>query len=199
LGLPVPGADDCPAPSAGPGNSRSSARPIVRPVTGDDGPAFVVLAKESVQFHRKWIKLPTDLDAFQRYLSRFDGENAFCFVVCAADSDSITGFVSLTGIEREPYERGRLGYGVFARYARMGYLSSGLKYVIDLAFESLKLHRLEADIQPGNDPSKRLIKRAGFRCEGVSPQFIRINDEWIDHERWALTLDEWLRVSRRYS
>jgi ribosomal-protein-alanine N-acetyltransferase len=81
----------------------------------------------------------------------------------------------------------------------MGYLSSGLKYVIDLAFESLKLHRLEADIQPGNDPSKRMIKRAGFRCEGVSPQFIRINDEWIDHERWALTLDEWLMVSRRYS
>ena len=112
------------------------------------------------------------------------------FVICDTYSDSIVGFVSLTGIEREPYHRGRLGYGVFERYARMGYVSAGFKQVIDFAFESLKLHRLEADIQPENSPSRRLVEKMGFTCEGVSRGFIRINGEWIDHERWALTPDD---------
>jgi ribosomal-protein-alanine N-acetyltransferase len=149
----------------------------------------VALAVESYEFHRKWIKLPTDSDGFKRYLSKFDNENAYFFVICDAYSDSIVGFVSLTGIEREPYHRGRLGYGVFEQYARMGYISSGLKQVIDFAFESLELHRLEADIQPENTPSKRLAAKMGFTCEGVSRGFIRINGEWMDHERWALTPD----------
>jgi ribosomal-protein-alanine N-acetyltransferase len=96
----------------------------------------------------------------------------------------------LTGIEREPYHRGRLGYGVFEQYAKMGYMSFGLKYVIRLAFEKLELHRLEADIQRENDSSKRLIEKMRFTYEGISRKFLRINDEWVDHERWALTFDE---------
>ena len=149
----------------------------------------MALAVESFEFHKKWIKLPTGSEEFKRYLSRFDNEHAFFFVIQDASSDSIVGFVSLTGIEREPYQRARLGYGVFEQYARMGYLSAGLRQVVDYAFGTLELHRLEADIQPGNVPSKRLAAGAGFACEGTSHGFIRINDEWMDHERWALTLD----------
>lgn len=188
----VPDVEDLGAAPAGSGISRSTAQTLVRPLTGNDAPTFLALAEESFRFHQKWIKLPTDPDAFERYLSKFDDENAFCFVVC--DEDTIVGSVSLTGIEREPYYRGRLGYGVFERYAKMGYMSFGLERVIRLAFENFKLHRLEADIQPENDPSKRLIKKMGFTCEGISHKFICINGEWIDHERWALTLDEWRKL-----
>jgi [ribosomal protein S5]-alanine N-acetyltransferase len=171
------------------GISMANPRILVRGLAAYDESAFVASAAESFQFHRKWIKLPTESDEFKKYLSRFDDENAFFFVICDADSDSIAGFVSLTGIEREPYCRGRLGYGVFEQYARMGYISAGLTYVINLAFGSLELHRLEADIQPDNYPSKRLIEKMGFTCEGISRGFIRINGEWTDHERWALMLD----------
>jgi [ribosomal protein S5]-alanine N-acetyltransferase len=164
------------------------SRVLKQALTADDVAAFIALAEESSQFHRRWIKLPTDFDAFERYLSGFDNENAFCFVVC--DADSIVGSVSLTGIEREPYHRGRLGFGVFEQYAKMGYMSFGLEYIIRLAFENLELHRIEADIQSENDPSKRLIKKMGFTCEGISQKFIRINGEWIDHERWAFTFAE---------
>jgi [ribosomal protein S5]-alanine N-acetyltransferase len=167
---------------------RPSARTLVRPLTFDDASAFVALAKESLYFHRKWIKLPTDPDAFERYLSAFDGKSAFCFVVC--HGELIVGSVSLTGIEREPYQRGRLGYGVFEQYARMGYIAFGLKHVISFAFDNLGLHRLEADIQSDNEPSKLLIKKLDFKYEGLSRKFIRINNQWIDHERWALTFNE---------
>jgi ribosomal-protein-alanine N-acetyltransferase len=182
-------ADAWPA-SKGLETSPVSERTVARPLTAADEPAFIALAVESFEFHRKWIKLPTKSDEFKRYLSKFDGGDAFFFVICDAYSDSIVGFVSLTGIEREPYQRGRLGYGVFERYARKGYISAGLKQVVNFAFGGLKLHRLEADIQSENSPSKRLVKKMGFTCEGVSHGFIRINGEWMDHERWALTSDD---------
>jgi ribosomal-protein-alanine N-acetyltransferase len=167
-----------------------NSRTVARPLTASDEPAFLALAVESLEFHRKWIKLPTESAEFKRYLSRFDNQSAFFFVICDSHSHSIVGFISLTGIEREPYHRGRLGYGIFERYARMGYISAGLRQVINFAFESLKLHRLEADIQPENGPSRRLVEKMGFTCEGVSRGFIRINGEWTDHERWALTPDD---------
>jgi ribosomal-protein-alanine N-acetyltransferase len=58
------------------------------------------------------------------------------------------------------------------------------------AFSELGLHRLEANIQPENKPSKALVQRVGFRYEGFSPQYLRIGREWKDHERWAILAGE---------
>lgn len=175
----------------------TNARLTVRGLVGSDGSAFVSLARMSLPFHRPWIKLPTDSNAFEQYVSRFDNEVSFGFVVCK--DESIVAFINLTGIEREPYQRGRLGYGVFEQYANMGYMSFGLKKVVRLSFEKLGLHRLEADIQPSNELSRRLVQRNGFTCEGISRRFIHIDGKWMDHERWALTVDEWRHLDHLLS
>jgi ribosomal-protein-alanine N-acetyltransferase len=62
--------------------------------------------------------------------------------------------------------------------------------VLDLAFGELGLHRLEANIQPKNLRSIELVKRAGFRCEGLSLRYLKIAGRWRDHERWAITAEE---------
>jgi ribosomal-protein-alanine N-acetyltransferase len=54
------------------------------------------------------------------------------------------------------------------------------------AFKKLKLHRLEANIQPENKASIALAKACGFKKEGFSPKFIKKSGRWRDHERWAL-------------
>lgn len=70
-------------------------------------------------------------------------------------------------------------------------MSAGLKLVLHSVFTELKLHRLEANIQPGNIKSIQLVQSNGFKKEGYSPRYLKIQDEWRDHERWAITYENW--------
>jgi ribosomal-protein-alanine N-acetyltransferase len=84
-----------------------------------------------------------------------------------------------------------LGYYAFEPFAGSGYMSDGLGLVLNEAFGALDLHRLEANVQPGNLPSIRLVSGLGFRLEGFSPRYLKIAGRWRDHERWAILRDEW--------
>ena len=61
------------------------------------------------------------------------------------------------------------------------YAAEALEAMVELAFEGLNLHRLEASIMPRNAASLALAKRCGFSEEGRSPRYIRINGVWEDH------------------
>ena len=67
----------------------------------------------------------------------------------------------------------------------------GIRLAIAYAFDTLYLHRLEANIQPGNEASINLVKRLNFTQEGFSPKYLNINGAWQDHQRWALTVENW--------
>jgi ribosomal-protein-alanine N-acetyltransferase len=72
-------------------------------------------------------------------------------------------------------------------------MTEGLARVVSEAFGPLGLHRLEANIQPANLASRRLVRRLGFRREGLSPRYLRVAGAWRDHERWAILRDDWRR------
>ncbi len=76
---------------------------------------------------------------------------------------NITGVFNLSEIVRGYFQNAYLGFYAVADYAGKGYMSAGLKLVLQDAFENLKLHRLEANIQPGNIRSINLVKNNGFR------------------------------------
>jgi [ribosomal protein S5]-alanine N-acetyltransferase len=95
--------------------------------------------------------------------------------------------VNINSIIRGRFQCGSVAYAAFARTAGQGYMSEGLDLVLRYAFEQLRLHRLEAQIQPGNHASLKLVRRLGFRNEGYSPDLLFIDGAWRDHKRWAIT------------
>ncbi len=84
-----------------------------------------------------------------------------------------------------------LGYAVGKPFAGQGYMREGIELVLRHAFTTLRLHRVEANIQPDNHASIALARGAGFRREGFSPRYLKIGGRWRDHERWAILADEW--------
>ena len=68
-------------------------------------------------------------------------------------------------------------------------MTEAIKLTIDYAFNSLRLHRMEANIRPENTASIALVKRLGFQLEGYSLRYLKIADEWCERARWALLAD----------
>ncbi|WP_207947042.1 GNAT family protein [Actinomadura sp. 7K507] len=165
-------------------------RVLVRQVRAEDAARFVELAGLSSGLHRPWVNLPASAEEFREYLARFDQVAAVGMVVCRREGGDLAGTVNINRIVRGSYQRGVLGYAAFLPFAGRGYLTEGVGLAVRYAFEQLKLHRVEADIQPGNAASIKLVRRLGFRREGFSPGFIKIDGVWRDHERWALTSED---------
>jgi len=157
----------------------------IRDLTDDDERAFVTAAHASIELHHPWAYPPTEPERFPSYLARFGDDKAYAFVVELIETGALVGYVTISQVQREPYERGTLGYGVFVPHQQHGYMTEALDLVIRHAFDHLRLHRLEAEIQPQNEPSVNLVKKLGFEHEGSSRGLICIEGVWQDHERWA--------------
>jgi ribosomal-protein-alanine N-acetyltransferase len=164
-------------------------RVALRRMTIEDQEEFIALSRASAELHRPWITIPETPSAFFKYLDYFESSEAECTLICSRESGAMAGFININDVIRGPYQRATVGYGVFAPSARQGYMSEGFGLLFRFAFVDLGLHRLEADIQPGNSASVSLAKHVGFRYEGFSPGFICIGGSWKDHERWAVTSD----------
>jgi len=149
-----------------------------------DRAEFIDKAERSRKFLYPWIDIKADNAYFEKYLQKLRGPSEG-FLICLND-DSIAGVININEIVRGIFQSGYMGYYLFEQYAGQGYMTDGMRLAIKYAFTKLGLHRLEANIQPENKASIKLVKRLGFRKEGLSPRYLKIGGRWCDHERWAL-------------
>ncbi len=154
-----------------------------------DGEEVTALMRDSRHFHHPWVSAPCDMTGWRRYLDRLRRDNEAGFLIRRRSDGALCGVANLNIITYEALCSAYLSYYAVAIRAGQGYMKEGLQLVIRHAFDHLELHRIEANIQPGNENSVRLVESLGFECEGYSPRFLRINGRWRDHERWALLAD----------
>jgi ribosomal-protein-alanine N-acetyltransferase len=159
----------------------------LRRVAAGDQDEFLRLARASVDLHHPWYTMPTTPREFGIYLTRFSQATAEGLLVRVRDGGALAGVITIDSIVRGRFQSASLSYAAFAPSAGRGYMSEGLGLVLRYAFLQLRLHRLEASIQPDNQASLALVRRLGFRREGYSPDMLFIDGAWRDHERWAIT------------
>lgn len=177
-------------------NQQATHKLILRESTLQDETAFLAMTQQSQAFHHPWIKAPLTHDEFADYIRRYQQANQKSFLVCSPENN-IIGVFNVSEIVYGCFQSAYLGFYVSRDYAGKGLMSEGLELLLKKAFIDLSLHRLEANIQPKNTSSILLIQRNGFRKEGFSPRYLKIDSEWRDHERWALTIEDWKNRNER--
>lgn len=151
---------------------------------------FVRAVENSVGLHAPWVDPPSTVEEFEGYLLP-ERQECFRFGVWT-EAGRLAGVININAILRGAFQNGSLGFYAFEGYQRRGLMRAAAAWVIDQAFDQYGLHRLEANVQPGNHRSCLMVERLGFRLEGVTPRMLRIDGAWRDHRRYALTIEEWI-------
>lgn len=165
----------------------------LRPPRPEDADAFATATSASRSFHRPWVSPPTSRPGYRAWLREGDDGRRERYLVWR--DDVLVGYVAINEIVRASFQSGYLGYWAVADHAGQGLMREALTVLLDHALgrRRLPLHRVEANVQPGNEPSRALVRALGLRREGYSPRYLRVAGRWRDHERWAITAEEWLR------
>jgi ribosomal-protein-alanine N-acetyltransferase len=146
--------------------------------------------QDSRAHHLPWAEPFTDDAGFDVWFARsLTGPNVG-LVAREIASARVVGIVNISNIVLGAFRSAYLGYYGMAWCAGRGLMTEAVGLAVRYAFDTLGLHRVEANIQPGNAPSIALVRRLGFTKEGFSPRYLHIGGDWRDHERWARLADQ---------
>ncbi len=128
---------------------------------------------------------------FKAFLERSVKEENECFLICRAQDEAIVGMINLSQIFRGVFQNAYLGYGLGVKFTGQGLMTEAVELILRFAFKDLKLHRIEANVQPNNTSSIAVLRKTGFTKEGFSRKYLKVGGRWRDHERWAIIAEDW--------
>jgi len=167
---------------------------FLEPPSARHAEELIAAVRRSRSLHGRWTNAPSTREQYRDFLRRSRTATRISRFVRTSDGD-LAGVVNISEIVLGYFCSAYLSYYAFVPHQRHGYMSAGVSAMIQLAFRDYGLHRLEANIQPENEPSLALVRGLGFELEGYSPRYLKIAGRWRDHERWAIRSENW-RVKR---
>ena len=162
-----------------------------------DRDEFLDRVRASRGLHRPWTYPPDTPERYASLLRRTEAPTERVRLICRREDGAIVGVGNLSQIVLGDFRSAYLGYFGFAPFEGRGYMTEGLSLVLRSAFDDVGLHRVEANVQPGNQRSIALLERLGFRREGYSPRYLKIGGRWRDHVRYAILSEEFRDRGRR--
>lgn len=144
---------------------------------------------------RFWISLPFEgkheADQLLREIDElFEQGTLFEWGVALREDDRVIGTATLAYIDRSN-GRAEVGYAIARPFWGQGYASEALRLLFTYAFREMNLRRIEADVDPRNEASLRLLEKLGFRREGLLRERWNIGGEIQDAVFLGLLRSEW--------
>lgn len=127
----------------------------------------------------------------EEYRAAVEEHTLYRYWITLRNHDQIIGSVLLAHVRHKKPSSCFLGYRLDKDFQRQGYLTEAASAVLEFAFNTLELERIEANIMPGNTPSLDAARRLGFTQVGRTPRYLQINGVWEDHIRTELTRRQW--------
>jgi [ribosomal protein S5]-alanine N-acetyltransferase len=133
---------------------------------------FLAAVVRSRGLHRHWVAPPRTAAEFDAFMAKVKQTTHIAYWICMRSGD-LAGVIHISEIVRGSFQSGYLGYYDFAPHQGHGYMREGLSAVISGVFRAHGLHRLEANIQPDNEASLRLVRPLRFQREGFSRRYLK--------------------------
>ena len=105
---------------------------------------------------------------------------------------ALIGAITLDNIRRGPNQTATMGYWIGLPYVRKGFMTEAISALVQYAFGTLDLSRIESACLPENTPSRKVLEKCGFKYEGVAQAYIQIDGRWRTHVLYSS-----LRYDRR--
>jgi ribosomal-protein-alanine N-acetyltransferase len=93
----------------------------------------------------------------------------------------LIGQITLGGIIFGAMRGAHIGYWIDQRFASRGYTTRAVKLLTKFGFDGLKLHRIEINLRPENEASKKVAVKAGYVLEGSRNNYLHIAGDWRNH------------------
>jgi ribosomal-protein-alanine N-acetyltransferase len=175
----------------------------IRRISVNDESTFIEAVKRSSKHLAPWVTPPSNEIDFRNFIESTNRVNQESFLVVEKDTGIFVGVFNLSNIVRGCFQSAHLGFYSFVPYTRKGLMTEALSLISTFAFLNLKLHRIEANIQPENISSIKLVKRCGFVKEGYAKNYLKINGLWRDHIHYVITLEQaqqfWIKQAHNKS
>jgi [ribosomal protein S5]-alanine N-acetyltransferase len=174
-------------------------RLILRPLRASDYDVWKETFLNLPKAKNRWDMGPRDKKElsklkFKKVLStqkkHRDQDILYDLVAFDRKTDAMVGFAALTDISRGVFQNAYLGYSVLSPKWGAGYGKEMVKATLEIAFKVLKIHRVEAGIEPDNKPSIALAKSLKMRREGLSKRRLFLSNQWQDIVIYAMTAEE---------
>ena len=162
-----------------------------------DAQQVLDLRTSNREFFRPWEPIRPEisftLDAIRAEMELAVGlwerGEGYVFGIFAAAGDLVGG-ISLRNVVRAAWQNATLGYWIAEAYNGKGYATEAVKLATRFAFDHAHLHRVQAGTLLHNIGSQRVLEKAGYRFEGVSLRYLKINGRWQDHRMYAITIED---------
>jgi len=171
-----------------------TSRTRLRWISEDDTDAFYAIYSNP-EVMRYWSTPPLpDRDAASKLIKEihglFERRMILKWGIALRSDDQLIGSITLFNLSF-PHRRAEIGYALAREYWGHGYMNEALMALLKYAFETLDLHRIEADVDPRNTASIKTVERLGFQREGILRERWQVNGEIQDAYFYGLLRHEY--------
>jgi len=140
---------------------------------------------------------PTTIEGFERFIAwthreRAEGRYA-CFAVVVDGTDTAVGIFQIRQLE-PGWGTAEWGFAVGSPYWGTGLFLDGARLLVDFAFETIGVHRLEARAAVQNGRGNGALRKVGAVQEGVLRKSFLRNGEYLDQVLWTIVDEDWRQI-----
>jgi len=168
-------------------------RITLRPYRDDDADSLLALYGDAVVTrwwsHEPWTQRQQAIEYLERMRRDRVGSEFYPWAIATNADDALIGTAALFEIDRT-HKRGMIGYSLSPAQQGNGYAREALRLLLDFAWNTLDLQRIEADTDPENTASRRLLERLGFTHEGSMRKRWFVHGAWHDASWYGLLRED---------